>query len=242
MASGIVFHGEDHDLVVKRMQSHAMEILGVNSLEALMNHGDYQQVAPTSKSYLYSMDTIQLVVAEASLPPFRAKKRVIALLAIDRMQKVHANALLKTLEDAPSNFVLLLTTVCYDDILPTILSRVQKEYVSGLGQLVSYTTKIQELMLLLSTRKYDSFFKIIIEIEKSITENSELSEKNLRIFLEDFMSVFIQMKKAPHLTSANALKIEQLIQVSLQGFQTNISIKHILENLFLESQQQLYST
>ena len=236
MATGILFHGEDHDLVLKRMHSRAMEILEVPSLEALMNHGDYQEVQPTSKSYLYSMDVIHSVVAESALPPFRAKKRVIALLSIDRMQKVHANALLKTLEDAPERFVLLLTTICYDDILKTILSRVQKEYVTGGGNYPEYTGQIQELFSLLLLKKYDSFLKKITELDKVMTENVELSEKNLRIFFEDFISVFIAKEKAPHLVSSSALQIEETINNSLKSFHVNIRIKHILDNLFLETQ------
>lgn len=238
MATAILFHGEDHDLVVKRMHSYAMEILNVPSLEALMNHGDYQEVQPTSKSYLYSMDVIGAVVAESALPPFRAKKRVIALLSIDRMQKVHANALLKTLEDAPERFILLLTTVCYDDILKTILSRVQKEYVPGGGDYPNYTGQIKELFSLLTLKKYDTFFKEITELDKSISENVELSEKKLRVFLEDFITVFLEKEKALHLVSSNALQIEENINISLKSFHSNIRIKYILENLFLETQQQ----
>lgn len=238
MAGGILFHGEDHELVVKQMQSRAMEILGVDSLEALMKHGDYQEVQPTSKSYLYSMDVIHSVVEESALPPFRGKKRIIALLAVDRMQKVHANALLKTLEDAPESFVLLLTTICYDDIIKTILSRVQKEHIAGGGEYPDYSPQIKELFSLLASKKYDAFFKEIIELDKSMTENVELSEKNLRVFLEDFMSVFIAKEKAPHLISAKASRIEVLIDASLRSFHGNIRIKHVLENLFLETQQQ----
>jgi|GEM_PF-3236703 len=241
MATAIIFYGEDHDSVVDSMRKHAMALLGVHSLEGLNNHGDYQEVGPTSKSCVYSMDVIHSVVAESALPPFRGEKRVIAMLSIDRMQKVHANALLKTLEDASDRFVLLLTTICYQDIIDTILSRVQKVYVPSRENYRDFKKEIENIFSLLSLKQYDLFFKEIGELDKSMKEQLEEAEKNLRLFFEDFIAVFISQKKAPHLVSFYALKIEECIHTSLESFHSNVSIKHILENLFLETQQLNYS-
>ena len=69
MKSALLFHGNDHDVIVEKMHAHAAEILGLDGAEGLLNHGDYQEVKPTSKSYLYSMETIKRVVEETSSPP-----------------------------------------------------------------------------------------------------------------------------------------------------------------------------
>lgn len=242
MTGALLFHGDDHDHVVSAMRKKAMDVLEVASLEALLCHGDYQEVAPTSKTYLYSMETIHSVVEESALPPYRAKKRIIALLAVDRMLPVHANALLKTLEDAPSNFILMLTTTVYDDIIKTILSRVQKEHVQGSKDLEDYSLQIKEMLQMVKEDKYESFFKQVESIDKLISEDNTVSEGNFRHFLELFMKVSLAEKAPAHLFAARAREVQKRARSGLNAFHANIRVKHIIENLFLENPQQLYNT
>jgi len=242
MKSAILFHGDDHAGIVSHMRKYAAEELGVDSEEALLNHGDYQEVKPTSKSYLYSMDTIARVVEESALPPYRGDKRIISLLSVDRMLPVHANALLKTLEDAPLSFHLFLTTTRYDDILKTILSRVQKEYVETTSQAVDFSAQISSALAWLHGHFFESFLKEIEAIEKIIVDPVEEAEKKLRHFLENYLNVMMKSIPQDHLVAANASLIEKQISIALKDYASNIRVKHVLENLFLETQQQCYST
>jgi replication-associated recombination protein RarA len=242
MAGAILFHGDDHDIIVAAMRKQAMELLEVPSVEALVCHGDYQEVAPTSKSYLYSMETIHSVVKESCLPPYRGKKRIIALLAVDRMLPVHANALLKTLEDAPLNFIMMLTTTAYDVIIKTILSRVQKEHVEGSKELDDYSSKLKHMLQMVKEDKYESFFKEVELLDKLITEDNAVSEGKFRHFLELFMKVYLAEEAPTHLFAARANHIQKRVHNAIAAFQGNIRAKHIIENLFLESQQQSYNT
>ncbi|MCH9621932.1 MAG: hypothetical protein S4CHLAM20_13630 [Chlamydiia bacterium] len=242
MKSALLFHGDDHDSILSKMRAHACEVLGVESIDSLMNHGDYQEVKPTSKSYLYSMETILKVVEESALPPYRGDTRIIALFAVDRMLPVHANALLKTLEDAPLSFHLLLTTTRYDDILKTILSRVQKLHVESVVQAHDFSEVILQTQACLQQSFFESFIKEIDSLEKVIIDPVEDAEKKLRFFLESYLKVMVKPFEGHHLYAANAKIIESQISYALKDFATNIRVKHILENLFLETQQQCYST
>ncbi|MCH9616758.1 MAG: hypothetical protein SP4CHLAM5_02290 [Chlamydiia bacterium] len=242
MTGAILFHGDDHDIIVAAMRKKAMELLEVSSVEALLCHGDYQEVAPTSKSYLYSMETIHSVVEESCLPPYRGKKRIIALHAVDRMLPVHANALLKTLEDAPLNFIMMLTTTAYDVIIKTILSRVQKEHVRGSKELDDYSLQLKHMVQMVNEDKYESFFKEVELLDKLISEDNMVSEGKFRHFLELFMKVYLSVDAPDNLFAARSGHIQKRIHNALIAFQGNIRVKHIIENLFLESQLQSYNT
>jgi DNA polymerase III delta prime subunit len=229
-----LYYGEDFDSILEKVRNDAKELLGVKNLEILLSHGDYQEALPTSKTYLYSMETIQNIVKESSLPPLNGKIRIIALLSADRMLAVHANALLKTLEDAPENFELFLVTDKYQDLIKTILSRVQKIHVQGICKLFDYSFKIEELINFLKEDKYDSFFKGVEEIDKSITENLEFAEKNLRHFFENFLNIYLKNISIAPQSCSKIGQIYDLIDISLKGYLGNIKIKHILENFFMK--------
>lgn len=58
-----------------------------------------------------------------ALTPYEAKFRIALLLNFQQANANAQNALLKTLEEAPENVVLLLTSDTVDSLLPTIASR-----------------------------------------------------------------------------------------------------------------------
>lgn len=69
-----------------------------------------------------------------SLKPFVASLRVALLANAERMTEAAQNCLLKTLEEPPSNTVLVLTTAYPDHLLPTVLSRCQVIGLSPVGR------------------------------------------------------------------------------------------------------------
>lgn len=241
MRSAILFHGDDHELIKDKVRKHAQNELVAADIDALLNHGDYQEVAPTSKSYLYSMETIQRVIEESALPPFRGKCRIIVLFAADRMLPVHANALLKTLEDAPLSFHLILTTTRYNDILKTILSRVQKEHVDGVSESIDFVPYVEQAWACLEQSFYESFIKEIEGLEKLIIDPIEEAEKNFRLFLEAYLLVYSKKGMKGSIFVANIDQVQRQISEALKDQAVNIRIKHILENLFLGTQLQSYN-
>ena len=69
------------------------------------------------------VDQIREVQRSLSLKPYQAKYRVALFLRFQEANDNAANALLKTLEEAPAHAILLLTADTPEQLLPTIISR-----------------------------------------------------------------------------------------------------------------------
>lgn len=90
------------------------------------NHPDVLTVAPSSKSRMIVVKTIEETVIEmASLRPFEAKYRVFVILDAERMNTSAQNKFLKTLEEPPGQSVFILVSEYPRLLLPTIRSRCQ---------------------------------------------------------------------------------------------------------------------
>lgn len=71
------------------------------------------------------IEQIRELLHELALSPYEGRWRVIILCHFERATPEAANALLKTLEEPPSQVVLLLTATEADALLPTVVSRCQ---------------------------------------------------------------------------------------------------------------------
>ena len=69
------------------------------------------------------VDQVRAVQHSLSLKPYQAKYRVALFLRFQEANDSAANALLKTLEEAPAHAILLLTADTPEQLLPTIVSR-----------------------------------------------------------------------------------------------------------------------
>lgn len=69
------------------------------------------------------VDQIREVQHSLSLKPYQAKYRVALFLRFQEANDNAANALLKTLEEAPAHVILFLTADTPEQLLPTIISR-----------------------------------------------------------------------------------------------------------------------
>ena len=69
------------------------------------------------------VDQVRAVQHSLSLRPYQAKYRVALFLRFQEANDNAANALLKTLEEAPAHAILLLTADTPEQLLPTIISR-----------------------------------------------------------------------------------------------------------------------
>jgi DNA polymerase-3 subunit delta' len=69
------------------------------------------------------VDQVREVQHSLSLKPYQAKYRVAMFLRFQEANDNAANALLKTLEEAPAHAILLLTADTPEQLLPTIISR-----------------------------------------------------------------------------------------------------------------------
>lgn len=73
----------------------------------------------------YLVEQIRDIVTDTSLAPIQAQKKVYILDRVDLLGIQAANAFLKTLEEPPSDVVLILLGRTPESVLPTIVSRCQ---------------------------------------------------------------------------------------------------------------------
>jgi DNA polymerase III delta prime subunit len=91
--------------------------------EQLGGRVDVHLLTPSGKSSTHSIESIRALIAEASLPPYAAPKKVFIIDEAERMPATSENALLKTFEEAPAYNLFILITSQPEALLPTLLSR-----------------------------------------------------------------------------------------------------------------------
>ena len=85
-------------------------------------HPDVRYFAPEGAGG-YLVEQIRDIVADTSMAPIQAHKKVYILDRVDLLGVQAANAFLKTLEEPPAYGVLLILTTNVEALLPTIVSR-----------------------------------------------------------------------------------------------------------------------
>jgi DNA polymerase-3 subunit delta' len=88
-----------------------------------MHHADLTVVQADSEGGTLKVDQIREARRMLTFKPYQAKYRVALFLRFQEANDNAANALLKTLEEAPSYAVLILTADNPEQLLPTIVSR-----------------------------------------------------------------------------------------------------------------------
>jgi DNA polymerase-3 subunit delta' len=90
---------------------------------AAMQHADLTVVRAEAEGGTLKVDQIREARRTLVLKPYQANYRVALFLRFQEANDNAANALLKTLEEAPSYAVLILTADNPEQLLPTIVSR-----------------------------------------------------------------------------------------------------------------------
>ena len=88
-----------------------------------MQHADLSIVQADAEGGTLKVDQIREARRSLTLKPYQANYRVALFLRFQEANDNAANALLKTLEEAPSYAVLILTADNPEQLLPTIVSR-----------------------------------------------------------------------------------------------------------------------
>ena len=90
---------------------------------AAMQQPDMAVIESETEGGTLKVDQVRAVQHALSLKPYQSKYRVAIFLRFHEANDNAANSLLKTLEEAPSYAVLLLTADSPEQLLPTIVSR-----------------------------------------------------------------------------------------------------------------------
>jgi DNA polymerase-3 subunit delta' len=83
------------------------------------------EAGDSSREAILKIDQIRELQRSAALAPIESPYKIFILREIERANLPAANALLKTLEEPPTQVVLLLTSARPHALLPTIVSRCQ---------------------------------------------------------------------------------------------------------------------
>ncbi|MDI6792266.1 MAG: DNA polymerase III subunit delta' [bacterium] len=86
-------------------------------------HPDVEEIRPAGNFILIGQ--IRGIKGKLALKPLGGEKRVFIILEAERMNTEAANAFLVTLEEPPSETIIILVTRDYEAVLPTISSRCQ---------------------------------------------------------------------------------------------------------------------
>jgi DNA polymerase III subunit delta' len=88
-----------------------------------MQHPDLSIVQAETEGGTLKVEQVRELQRSLSLTPYAARYRVAILLRFEEAHPSAANALLKTLEEPPSQVILILTAESAEALLPTIVSR-----------------------------------------------------------------------------------------------------------------------
>ena len=88
-----------------------------------MQHPDLSIVQAETEGGTLKVDQVREVRRALALKPYQSKYRVALFLRFQEASEGAANALLKTLEEAPEHAILILTADNPEQLLPTITSR-----------------------------------------------------------------------------------------------------------------------
>ncbi len=88
-------------------------------------HPDFCVVRQPDGALSIGINEIRGLIGDISLKPYEAKKKVYVLDRVNALTDQAANALLKTLEEPPTDSVLILIVENLGALLPTIVSRSQ---------------------------------------------------------------------------------------------------------------------
>ncbi len=88
-----------------------------------LSHPDLVVVQAEREGGILKVDQVREVRRLASLKPYQTDYRIALFLRFQEANDSAANALLKTLEEAPEHLLLLLTADAVEALLPTIVSR-----------------------------------------------------------------------------------------------------------------------
>lgn len=89
------------------------------------NHPDVAMISPLEDATSIKIDAVRGLIKDINMKPYEGKKKVYIMDEADSMKHEAANALLKTLEDPPSDSVMILLVENIGSLFRTIVSRSQ---------------------------------------------------------------------------------------------------------------------
>ncbi|MCL4366062.1 ATP-binding protein, partial [Patescibacteria group bacterium] len=205
---------------VKKIQEDIQKTLRLHLEGVNVNHPDV----------LYFKTGNKLGITEAraikeyfSLKPYSIKGRVVILEDVSQITIESQNALLKTIEELPSEAILILGTSSDANLLPTILSRCETKYLDSANNKTTYPAKYTEDLEKLLSCNITGRFEYV----------EKLKEKEEFLFFLTYTFREMLYNPKPDVAKLEVTKfLNELLQAEKWAKQ-NVNIRAILEYLML---------
>jgi len=173
------------------------------------------------------IEDVRNIQKKILLKPFKGKTKAVIIQAYENITTEAQNALLKILEEPPSNTIIIISTQKKELLLPTIISRCKiielKE--TEINLINEDMLALNNTLNILLNGKIGEKLKIAQDISKNKDEASSWLEK-MAIFTRE--SLIANYNDPRYL---NFLKSLQKTYAAIKS--TNVSQRVALENLFL---------
>ncbi|HZQ29671.1 MAG TPA: hypothetical protein VFA93_01165 [Patescibacteria group bacterium] len=154
------------------------------------------------------------------LKPFKSEIKGILIDASSGITTESQNALLKTLEEAPEDTIIIMLTPNIEEMLPTIVSRCK---ILSLDSSEENKVEQRDLEILLSGKLSDKM-KLAQDLSKDKNEALVFLESSIISFRKNLLN-------SPNEKFLKSVKILQKYYSIIKS--TNVNLRLALENLFL---------
>lgn len=172
-----------------------------------------------------------------SLKPYQSEKKAVIIYQAEKLTLEAQNALLKSLEEPPTNTLVILLAPTVDLLLPTIVSRCQVVNLSLNTAMVFTEQDISQFLNYLNSifsSDIGEKFRLAQEISKQ-KEAIYWLEKGIAILESLFKKRIIKKENFPPFFSLSQyLVIIQEFQKTKLYIQANVNPRVAIENLFLK--------
>jgi DNA polymerase-3 subunit delta' len=200
------------------------------------------------------IDEIRRILEEEHLKKYEGAYRIIFIEHAERMTEAATNALLKVIEEPLPGTIFIFTAINPDDILPTIISRVEKYYLNNLSKenLAKIMTGLgYENNQYLSLGSIDEARVLLDNLDEDLLDYKQFCELFLSKDLEAIFNLAEKLNKKPYLKELLSyyqleamdryrhglkefnLKVVGAIDDALRKIKRNVNERHALEYCFL---------
>jgi DNA polymerase III subunit delta' len=196
----------------------------INKWTALMDAGNKQPVIPVEEA--------NMILKKLSYTSFEGSYKMMLIWQPEKMNAESANRLLKILEEPPEKTIFVLICAQPDQLLPTILSRVQQvpfyqasedEIVKGLVSRFHVNEQVARQAALLSDGNYADAVSNLVENEESVSFLG-----HFQAFMR--LAIRFEASKAVKWIDENAgtgrEKQKQFLQYALQVFRDSLMFNY----------------
>lgn len=220
-----------HKTVEKQLEfieEFARGILELHETKSYKTHPDLLGIWPENiNGKTIKIKQIHDFIRKIQLKPYSSKFKVGVIISAEKMTKEAQNALLKTLEEPPTNTFLILTTTSVNKLLPTIISRCQvlefKDDEKGQIDLDIAKTILKANIV----ERFQMVERIVQQKDKlKMSEDiNDLTEKLLLYFRKQLLKM--------HKNNLNIVRIIDLIEATQTAINKNVNTRLALESLMI---------